>query len=122
MAPTHALAPDALAAAADAAGLDAADIDRLAARAAAYLGGRSRNLERRYERALTADDGVVLLADTDFWDRVGDALRFEDDETAALRRAHEATLTLAGARAGRDAEFESALEIRTAVVLPHRTR
>lgn len=94
-----------------------AHLERLLERVADYLRGSERNLARRYERVVSADDGDVLLTDEAFWARVGDALRYDDAETAAVRRAHEATLLLAGERQGRRAEFASALDIRSAVVL-----
>ncbi|WP_435100188.1 hypothetical protein [Halarchaeum sp. P4] len=94
-----------------------AHLERLLNRVAEYLRGSERNLARRYERVVAADDGDVHLTDEAFWARVGDALRYDDAETAAVRRAHEATLLLAGDQQGRRAEFESALDIRSAVVL-----
>ncbi|GAD52216.1 hypothetical protein MBEHAL_0976 [Halarchaeum acidiphilum MH1-52-1] len=92
-------------------------INALLARIADYFRGKERALGRQYERALDASDGVVLFADVDFWDRAGDALGFTDAETAAVQRAHETTLLLAGDREDRRAEFETALDVRTAVVL-----
>ncbi|MFB6079226.1 MAG: hypothetical protein ABEJ80_09645 [Halarchaeum sp.] len=112
---THPLPAGAIERAADAIDPDA--LDALCARVATYFAGKERALRRRYETVVSADDGDVLLADTDFWARTGDALGYTEAETAAVRRAHESTLRLAGVETSRGAEFASALEIRTAVVL-----
>ncbi|GGN06955.1 hypothetical protein [Halarchaeum nitratireducens] len=105
------------AAACEGADVDPATLDALLGRVADYLRGKERALERQYERAIGARDGVVLFADADFWARTGAALAFTEVETTAVKRAHEATLLLAGDRADRLGEFETALDVRTAVVL-----
>lgn len=105
------------AAACEGADVDPGTLDALLGRVADYFDGKERALERQYERAIAATDGVVLFADAGFWDRTGAALGFTETEITAVRRAHEATLLLAGDRADRLAEFETALDVRTAVVL-----
>ncbi|QLC33071.1 hypothetical protein EFA46_002220 [Halarchaeum sp. CBA1220] len=114
---THPLPPDAVETAAVEHDLTVERLDALLARVADYFRGKERALERQYEAVVDADDGRVLLADAAFWTRTGDALGYDEAETAAVRAGHEATLRLAGRHEERDAEFASALEIRTAVVL-----
>jgi len=105
------------AAACEGADVDPETLDALLGRVADYFRGKERALERQYERAIDACDGVVLFADADFWERTGTALGFTEGEITAVKRAHEATLLLAGDHADRLGEFETALDVRTAVVL-----
>ena len=93
---SHPLPEDALSLAAETGDLPAERIDALVARAADYLRGKEGALERRFERAVTATDSAILLADADFWTRTGDALRFDDDEADAYRDRRDDLLAAHG--------------------------
>ncbi|XVH32459.1 hypothetical protein ACNS7O_04535 [Haloferacaceae archaeon DSL9] len=83
----------------------------------ARLGPQFDEYERRYECAFSDDDRAVFLVPSDHWETVGAALGLGDRETDAVRRAHvEQLLRLASRAESRD-EFQTALEIRTAVVV-----
>lgn len=71
----------------------------------------------QYETVVSDDERVVRLADPEFWSRMGDELDLERREWDAIRRAHEQQLRRMGSRTDRRDEFETALEIRTAVVV-----
>lgn len=81
------------------------------------LGPRIDRYRRRYERIGAERDRAVFLVEPDHWNDIGDRLDFSDRERDAVRRAHEAAVERSGTDAGRRAEFEAALEIRTAVVI-----
>jgi len=86
-------------------------------RADAHLRDRREEYDRRYERVDLPDGRVAYLVDTGHWATVGDDLGFADREADAVRRAHRQQLLRHGHGAGRREEFETALEIREAVVV-----
>ncbi|WIV66530.1 hypothetical protein [Natrialbaceae archaeon AArc-T1-2] len=78
---------------------------------------RLETYRRSYERVYDGDDLEVFLVERDHWVDIGDRLGFDRRETAAVRRTHEEQLLRIGRRHDREAEFESALEIRDPVVI-----
>jgi hypothetical protein len=94
--------------------------DRLPALLAAVqtsLEGELATYRRRFECVAEDADRAVFLADDGHWGRLGERLGFNDRETDAARRAHTQQLRRLGSRTDRREEFETALEIREAVVL-----
>mgnify|MGYP006304914129 CR=1 FL=1 len=81
----------------------------------------ARHLERvdctQYERVHVDDDGAIYLVPPAFWRDHGTSMGLERREWDAIRRAHEEQLLRVGRRTGRRDEFETALEIRSAVVV-----
>lgn len=86
----------------------------LLAQTANYL--RSVDIEQ-YELVFEDDERAIRLADPDFWQEHGEAMDLVRREWDAIRRAHEQQLRRVGSRENRREEFETALEIRTAVVV-----
>ncbi|WP_336024327.1 hypothetical protein [Halobellus salinisoli] len=85
----------------------------------AHLGPQLDTYRRSYERAFVDDDRDVFLVPEGHWADVAAELGLPDREIDALRRAHAQQLRRLGASAGRREEFETALEIREAVVVGH---
>lgn len=81
------------------------------------LGPRLDEYRRRYEHAHESADYCAFFAEAGHWKRVGDRLGFNRRESDAVRRAHEEQLLRTGRRENRRDEFESALDIREAVVI-----
>lgn len=89
----------------------------LVADADAHLVAHRDDYRREFERVHEDGTRAVFLAPADHWDAVGEALGFGERETDALRRVHAEQLLRLGRRTDRREEFETALEIRDAVVL-----
>jgi hypothetical protein len=89
----------------------------LAAEARRELEPRADDLRRRYECVHEDDVRVVFLVPDGFWAEVGDGLDWSRREHEAVARAHAEQLLRVGRREGREAEFETALEVREAVVV-----
>lgn len=85
--------------------------------AQADLGPGIEDLRRRYEVVFESDGRVAFLAEEGFWQDAGERLEFTPKEIDAIRRAHAEQLRHLGRREDREAEFETALEIREAVVV-----
>lgn len=81
------------------------------------LSERVQVYRRRYECAVEEDDRTVFLVPTGHWAELGEELGVNDREADALRRSHERQLLRLGADEGRREEFDSAVEIREAVVI-----
>lgn len=92
-------------------------LPQLVDRAQAHIGPRLEEYRRAYECVVEEDDRTVFLVERGHWDEVGEELGLDDREVDALRRAHEEQLRRTGTVDGRRDEFESALDIREAVVL-----
>lgn len=92
-------------------------LPELVRRAQRRLGPRLEEFERAYETVAADEERVVFLVSTGFWSDVGAELGLESREADALRRAHGQQLRRIGTRQDRRDEFESALEIREAVVV-----
>ncbi|WP_345780663.1 hypothetical protein [Haloplanus pelagicus] len=83
------------------------------------LGDGLGTYRREFERVADGDDDgrEVFLVPTDHWETVGDRLGFDRRETEAVARAHAEQLRRIGSETDRRDEFETALEIRDAVVI-----
>jgi hypothetical protein len=92
-------------------------IEPLLRTAQAYLRERTETYRRRYESAIADDSRQVLLVPDGHWDAVGAELGLPEREVDAARRAHAQQLRRIGSKADRREEFETALEIREAVVI-----
>lgn len=86
-------------------------------RAQSHLGERVEEYRRRHERVFATPPDLYFLVPEDHWAALGAALDLDDAETDAVRRAHTEQLRRAARRADREAELDSALEIREAVVI-----
>ena len=89
----------------------------LVAAARREIDPRTDELRRRFECVHEDDVRTVLLAPEGFWAEVVDDLGWSRREGEAVARAHAEQLLRVGRREGRREEFETALELREAVVL-----
>jgi hypothetical protein len=99
------------------ASVDPNTLSGLLARVQSDLGPRIEDYRREFERVAAEEDREVFLVPTDHWETVGDRLDFERRETDAAARAHAEQLRRIGSETDRRDEFETALEIRAAVVV-----
>lgn len=83
----------------------------------ADLADRLETYRRTSERVYRDDDLEAFLVEWGHWEEIGDRVGIDDRELAAVRRAHEEQLLRLGRRHDREAEFETALEIRDPVVI-----
>lgn len=89
----------------------------LLARVQADLGPRIDDYRRRYERIAVEPERETFLVEPDHWAAVGDRLGLSDRERDAVARAHETAVERAGSGRTAREEFETALEIRSGVVI-----
>lgn len=89
----------------------------LLVRVQADLGPRLPEYRRRYERIDATTDRETFLVEPDHWEAVGDRVGLSDRERDAVVRAHEAAVERIGSSTHRREEFETALEIRSGVVI-----
>jgi hypothetical protein len=99
------------------ASVPAARVPGLLGRVQAELGPRIDAYRRRYERIAVEPDREAFLVEPDHWDGVADRVGLSERERDAVIRAHEAAVERIGSGSGRRAEFDTALEIRSAVVI-----
>ena len=99
------------------ASVPAGRLPELLARVQADLGPRIDDYRRRYERIAAAADRETFLVESDHWNAVGDRLGLSDRERDAVARAHETAVERVGSDDDRREEFETALEIRSGVVI-----
>ncbi|MEZ3165695.1 hypothetical protein ABNG03_19190 [Halorubrum sp. RMP-47] len=99
------------------ASVPAGRLPALLARVQADLGPRIEAYRRRYERVAAESDREAFLVEPDHWDDVADRIGLAGRERDAVVRAHEATVERIGSVCGRREEFETALEIRSCVVI-----
>lgn len=92
-------------------------VPELLVEAQELLAPRLEAYRRRYECVREEPERVVFLVPTDHWAELGAELDVNEREADALCRAHERQLQRVGADEERREEFESALEIREAVVI-----
>ncbi|WP_132057882.1 hypothetical protein [Halorussus amylolyticus] len=78
---------------------------------------RADDLRRSYECVHEDDVRTVFLVPEGFWAEVGDDLGWSRREHEAVARAHAEQLLRVGRREDRREEFETALELREAVVV-----
>lgn len=86
-------------------------------RAQKALDPRIDQYRRRYEFVHADEDAYYFFVSKDHWGTLEADLDLDCRETDAVRRAHEEQLDRLGKRLGRREEFETALEIRSAVVI-----
>lgn len=89
----------------------------LVASAQTELGPRIEEYRREFECVYEDDRRAVFLVPRDHWEGLGDRLDFAARETSAVRRVHNEQLRRLGGEGGRREEFETALDIRDAVVV-----
>lgn len=94
-----------------------ARLDDLLERVQAHLDSRVGTYRETYERVHATDERELFLVEEGYWERLGGELALDDREWDAVRRAHERQLRYLGRRRDRDAEYETALDIREAVVV-----
>jgi hypothetical protein len=92
-------------------------VPELVAEARRELEPRRDELRRKYERVHEDDVREIFLAPEGFWTEVGDEMGWSRREREAVARAHAEQLLRVGRREGRESEFETALEVREAVVI-----
>lgn len=81
------------------------------------LATKREQYRREYERLHETETFEAFLVDPGHWETIGSDLEFSDRELSAVRRAHEEQLLRVGRRTDREAEFETALEIREPVLV-----
>lgn len=94
--------------------------DRLPAlliRVQSGLAPRIDEYRRRYERVAREPDREAFLVESDHWEVVGERLGLSERERDAAARAHETAVEQWGSKTDRRDEYETALEIRSAVVI-----
>lgn len=89
----------------------------LLSRVQADVGERLDVYRRDFERVFEGDEREVFLVPTGHWQAIADRLDVGERERKALERTHAEQLRRIGSDTGRDDEFETALEIREAVVI-----
>ncbi|SDG20746.1 hypothetical protein SAMN04488067_1205 [Halorubrum xinjiangense] len=99
------------------ASVPAARVPALLARVQADLGPRIDAYRRRYERIAAEPDRETFLVEPDHWEAVADRVGLTERERDAVVRAHEAAVERIGSGSGRREEFDTALEIRSGVVI-----
>lgn len=82
-----------------------------------HLSGRLDEYRREYERVLREPDRELFLVEPDHWAAIGEEIGLDERTREAVRRTHETQLERSGSSHDRREEFESALEIRSAVVI-----
>lgn len=86
-------------------------------RAQTELGPEIEAYRRRYELVVEDANVCCFFVPADHWEGVGERLGLDRREHEAIRRTHEEQLKRLGKREGRREEFETALDLRTAVVI-----
>ncbi len=99
------------------ASVPAARVPALLARVQADLGPRIDAYRRRYERIAAEPERETFLVEPDHWEAVADRVGLTERERDAVVRAHEAAVERIGSGSGRREEFDTALEIRSGVVI-----
>ena len=89
----------------------------LVERAQEDLGPCLDEYRRRYECAHEDEGACYFFVSDGHWESVGERLSLSEREADALRRVHEEQLQRIGKRLDRREEFETALELRSCVVI-----
>ena len=89
----------------------------LVERAQQALESERERYRREYEQLYADERLEAFLAEWGHWEALGDDLGLTDRERSAVRRAHEEQLLRIGRETDREAEFETALEIREPVCI-----
>lgn len=87
----------------------------LVARVAAALD--PADYSRSYEEACATPEQRVYFVEGGHWEAIGEAVGLTRREREAVQRAHAEQLLRLGRERGRRGEFETALELREAVVV-----
>lgn len=82
-----------------------------------HLGGHLDEYNRQYECVYEGETLRAFLVEPGHWGAIGEELGLNDRESAAIERTHAEQLRRLGKDRDRTDEFETALEIREAVVL-----
>lgn len=82
-----------------------------------HLGAERPDYGRHYECVHEDESTVVFLVGDGHWAELGETLGLTDREWKAIRRAHAEHLKRLGDDLDRRQEFETALELREAVVI-----
>lgn len=98
-------------------GVGPRELPELLGRVEGHLTGCRESLRRRFERAHRDERRELFFVPPDYWAGVASVLSLTPQEKQAVRRAHERQLLRVGAETRRGAEFDAALDIRTAVVV-----
>ncbi|MFD1571730.1 hypothetical protein [Halorubrum laminariae] len=99
------------------ASVPASRLPELLGRVQADLGPRIDAYRRRYERIAADPDREAFLVEPDHWETVAARLNLTARERDAVVRAHEAAVVRVGTSSAKSEEFETALEIRSGVVI-----
>lgn len=89
----------------------------LVERAQDLLFGRLPEYGRTYECVHETESQAVFLVEEGHWQDLGAELALDEREWQAIRRAHREHLARLGRELNRGDEFETALELREAVVI-----
>ncbi|MFW5939748.1 MAG: hypothetical protein ACOCSD_06650 [Halolamina sp.] len=104
----HAARPD---------GVGPRELPELLGRVEGHLCTCRDRLRRQFERAHRDETRELFFVPPDYWEGAASVLSLTQRETQAVQRAHERQLLRIGAETRRGAEFDAALDIRTAVVV-----
>lgn len=99
------------------ASVDPGTLSTLLGRVQTHLADRRETYRREFECVAESDDREVFLVPREHWETVGDRLELGERERKAVARTHAEQLRRIGSDTDRDEEFETALEIREAVVI-----
>lgn len=92
-------------------------LPKLLTRAQAHLADELEAYRRGFECVHEDDDRVAFVVPEDHWEGLQDEVPLGRRAADAVRRAHEQQLRRIGSETGRREEFETALEIRSAVIV-----
>ena len=86
----------------------------------AHLESKRGDYRRAYECPVTDEERDVYLVPSGYWADLGADIGLSESEIDAVSRAHRQQLRRLGTKTDRREEFETALEIRDAVVVSPR--
>lgn len=92
-------------------------LPKLLRRAQVYLADELEAYRRGFECVHEDEDRVAFAVPEDHWETLQDQVPLGRRAADAVRRAHEQQLRRIGSETGRREEFETALEIRSAVIV-----
>ncbi len=92
-------------------------LPELVDRTQTHLGPKLEEYRRRYEQVHADETQAVFFVEEGHWETVGEELDLETREWRALKRVHAEHLKRLGSDLDRRGEFETALELREAVVI-----
>lgn len=95
----------------------AGELPELLGRVEAHLVDTRESLRRKFESPYADDRRELFFVPPDYWEGVASVLPLTPREKRAVRRTHERQLLRIGAETRRGAEFDAALDIRTAVIV-----